>query len=442
MALTTTVNYIQATPISVGYSSAEISNPVLTGSIDATASTAVVGVGTLFTTELAVGNSILVSGETRVVTAITDDLNLTVDLAFTDTANDTSPEQVLTDVAVHIAYNKKMGSFNMTQSGASKPIQHGPVPCDGIQGGEWEIVGTLADVNAALEGLKWIPRTYADGQIIQDHSTINRTVGTHEGEAMFDVEDRAGLFNGEIAEGDDFTIYTGTKFITYICTRISSTYGGKRIYGIYKDEYEGNTDYTEVTLYDSTLVSLDPVVQIDNIIDYKIINPHGYTTCDITIYKDNVAFDSGVITMDGSLLTPDVPTWTTPPPTEIISNGEDVWTDPINFGEFTSPSGEWVTAQILFKRNQNDPAFTGDVTKNEPSYITDESYGIVGSARIGNAITTCYPTGFIRWQFYGSPASVKLAMDYLKIKPADKDFYIETRLIVADDRIYNHRGYN
>ena len=66
---------------------------VLTGSIDATASTAVVGVGTLFTTELVVGDRITVTGETRTVILITDDTNLTVDTAFTDTANDTSPDK-------------------------------------------------------------------------------------------------------------------------------------------------------------------------------------------------------------------------------------------------------------------------------------------------------------------------------------------------------------
>ena len=41
-------------------------NKVLTGSIDPAASTAVVGVGTAFTTELIAGQSILVTGETRV----------------------------------------------------------------------------------------------------------------------------------------------------------------------------------------------------------------------------------------------------------------------------------------------------------------------------------------------------------------------------------------
>ncbi|MEO5635059.1 MAG: hypothetical protein ABIS26_02500, partial [Candidatus Paceibacterota bacterium] len=65
---------------------------VLTGTIDPAASTAVVGVGTLFTTELVVGDRITVTGETRTVTAITDNTNLTVDVAFSNNANDTTPD--------------------------------------------------------------------------------------------------------------------------------------------------------------------------------------------------------------------------------------------------------------------------------------------------------------------------------------------------------------
>ncbi|MCR4288715.1 MAG: flagellar hook-basal body complex protein [Candidatus Scalindua sp.] len=67
---------------------------VLTGSIDPAASTTVTGVGTLFTKELAVGDQITVSGETRTISAIASDTSLTVTVATTDTANDTS---VMTD---------------------------------------------------------------------------------------------------------------------------------------------------------------------------------------------------------------------------------------------------------------------------------------------------------------------------------------------------------
>ena len=65
----------------------------LTGSIDPTASVDVVGVNTLFTTELAVGDTILVSSLIRIVDTITDDTHLAVTVAFTDVANDAAPEK-------------------------------------------------------------------------------------------------------------------------------------------------------------------------------------------------------------------------------------------------------------------------------------------------------------------------------------------------------------
>jgi len=68
----------------------------LTGSIDPAASTSVVGVGTKFLTELRVGNSIIVSGETRTVATITDDTHLTVTAAFSNNANDTTPDKSFT----------------------------------------------------------------------------------------------------------------------------------------------------------------------------------------------------------------------------------------------------------------------------------------------------------------------------------------------------------
>jgi len=64
----------------------------LTGSIDPAASVTVVGVGTAFLSEVSVGDEIVVSGETRVVTAIASDTSLTVNIAFSNNSNDTSPD--------------------------------------------------------------------------------------------------------------------------------------------------------------------------------------------------------------------------------------------------------------------------------------------------------------------------------------------------------------
>ena len=65
----------------------------LTGSIDPTASTTVVGVGTKFLTELSIGDEIVVSSETRIVTAIASDTSLTINTTFSDDiSTDASPD--------------------------------------------------------------------------------------------------------------------------------------------------------------------------------------------------------------------------------------------------------------------------------------------------------------------------------------------------------------
>jgi hypothetical protein len=77
----------------------------LTGSIDPAASTTVTGVGTLFLTELAAGNRIKVSGETRIVATIVSNTELTVTDAFTDGANDTAPVR-LDGYSMLVRYSK------------------------------------------------------------------------------------------------------------------------------------------------------------------------------------------------------------------------------------------------------------------------------------------------------------------------------------------------
>ncbi len=67
---------------------------VITGTIDPIASTTVTGVGTLFSTELAVNDWIRVSSESRQVKTITSNTVLVVYNATTDTANDTTPDKI------------------------------------------------------------------------------------------------------------------------------------------------------------------------------------------------------------------------------------------------------------------------------------------------------------------------------------------------------------
>ena len=64
----------------------------LTGSIDPAASVIVPGSGTAFLTEISIGDEIVVSGETRIVTAIASDTSLTVSVAFSNNSNDATPD--------------------------------------------------------------------------------------------------------------------------------------------------------------------------------------------------------------------------------------------------------------------------------------------------------------------------------------------------------------
>ena len=70
----------------------------ITGSIEPVASTTVTGIGTLFLTELAVGDRIKVGNEVRTVASIASDTSLAVTAALTAATNDTSPERMAAPV--------------------------------------------------------------------------------------------------------------------------------------------------------------------------------------------------------------------------------------------------------------------------------------------------------------------------------------------------------
>ena len=70
----------------------------ITGSIEPAASTTVTGIGTLFLTELAVGDRIKVGNEVRTVASIASDTSLAVTAALTAATNDTSPERMAAPV--------------------------------------------------------------------------------------------------------------------------------------------------------------------------------------------------------------------------------------------------------------------------------------------------------------------------------------------------------
>lgn len=108
---------------------------VITGSIDATASTTLTGVGTKFLTELTIGDRLTVSGETRTVTEISTDTSLTVDVATTDAEDDSAVDRlpaalidtssafdVTVGVADHLAFTTAPGGGTGGTDFAVQPV--------------------------------------------------------------------------------------------------------------------------------------------------------------------------------------------------------------------------------------------------------------------------------------------------------------------------------
>ena len=141
-ALSTTIPYLTKDNGSWSGTPIVATTETLTGSINPTASINLVGVGTLFTTELVVGDYITVSGETRMVATITNNLELIVTLAFTDTANDTSPVKIL-------SHNGRTVGLSGFTSNASDVILDG----DFIQfGNNTKVYQAVGDYNADSTG--------------------------------------------------------------------------------------------------------------------------------------------------------------------------------------------------------------------------------------------------------------------------------------------------
>lgn len=75
-----------------GSQTCEGGDTTLTGSIDADGDRTVTGVGTLFTSEVVVGERLTLQTETKTVLSIESNTELTVTAAFSDLANDTTPQ--------------------------------------------------------------------------------------------------------------------------------------------------------------------------------------------------------------------------------------------------------------------------------------------------------------------------------------------------------------
>ena len=129
-------------------------NTDITGTIDPAASTSVTGGGTVFTTEAKIGDKLVVSGETRTITAIASDTACTVDTAFSNNANDTTPE---IHPAAFVVIDDSGGIDFVIDTNGNISTSDGAVDVDivshdgsnGLKLGGTLVTATAANLNAA-----------------------------------------------------------------------------------------------------------------------------------------------------------------------------------------------------------------------------------------------------------------------------------------------------
>ena len=327
-------------------------------------------------------------------------------------------------VRVTIDFDAKAGRLNTGVYGASESYLGGTGYGAG-NSSKWEIEGTQTDVNAALDSLVWTPRAFEAGNTAQDITTIDRTLGNFQGERIWLLADSELPHSYTV--GDSIGDFRVTKVFA----------DGERISVIFKDEYY---------FVDNNFVNKDyQAVPTINVIDDAVVHPFGDYTLEITVLEDGQLVGSVEnLTLVGQPFVAE-PEFSVAPVATFTGDGLNEWSDLINLGTTTQANNELIYAQLLVKRHQNDTSFDGNVALDQPSYVTDESYAVFSQVKVDRRTSESFPTGPVRWQFYGTPEQVSRALAQVRLyEIIGNDFFIETRLITNSGRtrIYNSRGYD
>ncbi|MBI4457838.1 hypothetical protein HY633_02645, partial [Candidatus Uhrbacteria bacterium] len=226
---------------------------VLTGSIDPAASTAVTGVGTLFLTQLVVGDRIVVTGETRTVVAIATNTSLTVDAAFSDNANDTAPDVlyalstsldsssalklVINDIGnVGIGTSSPGAKLEIQGTGKQLLLTGGTLLGDGTE--QWlQVTGTLPAVTTAgVNGIHFNVTGAGTSSNDQNGLAVTLNAG-YTGSSRT----RAARFDNSSAGTGTDPFTTGNANLGFLATALGTTTGTN--VGTYGQAGNGNVNY-------------------------------------------------------------------------------------------------------------------------------------------------------------------------------------------------------
>lgn len=321
------------------------------------------------------------------------------------------------EVRAVITFNPRAGRLNTGTYGAAQSVLSGRSP-EANYADTWEIVGSQADVNAALNALQWFPRAYDAPNAPQDVKSADRDVGDSRGERVWQ------LHPDELPHS-----YLPGDTIADNWTVTRDFNDGERIGVIY------NKDYALADRGYVTGVGYETVPSEIKIVDDYIIQPSGNYFLDIIVYEDETIVETGQVTLSGTLFVQE-PVFDVEPPGELFGSGLYEWTNGLNLAEISQPNNELVYVQLLQKRHFNDLDFEGNLDQGVADYIEDESYGLFNEVLVDNRVSETYPDGAVRWQFYGTPEQCIAALKQVRYFDASqKDFFLETRIVTDSGRI-------
>jgi hypothetical protein len=344
-------------------------------------------------------------------------------------------------VRAEINYNKFAGRLN-TPSGSGGVS--GLIGCGALSITDmsmWFCEGTEAQVNDMLNQLKWIPATYADGNIQQDFMSADIQVSEEKGE-LYVLCNMNGT-DPVVSVGDYLWVDTGgANDYKCLVVDIISYVGGHKAYYLMPDAslYDSPT-VPNLSSYGSVLRDADGGTKVGDIIERGYTHPHGQYEISITITDDGSLHANGIVTLDGEWFVRAPIVGGTPVP--VISGlAANTCSDLLSFGGTGHPDDELIAVQLLIKKHWNDPTFAGNVDEDRPDYVTDDSYGTFSKTTIGSNISTS--SGIVRWHFFGRGVECNAALSNIIFKaPNDpKSCFIELRIMNGRHRIFRDRGYD
>lgn len=374
-----------------------------------------------------------------------------------------------------------MGTVNVP-SVAGVAVENGRYGINGVFSGSVKLTGEVSAVNTALNSAEWVSHAYPVEDIDQDYLAADRDIDNSHGELQIQIP--AGSDITGLAVGTQVRFSTAASIDANVerwtITKIDSTNSPIRLWLVYNRDYTLSDEYHS-SCYDLVYITSSvtnpcwlqtaafPGVNIAPVIDVSYGNAAGNLS--IIMQVIDGATENNTFNLVGSPAIAE-PSFTTLPSASASTGVSPSWYTFPNMGAIQQADNNYQAAQLLIKCLENDPMylgvaaytslpgyptsgteaqklqFVGDAIHAKaslsiPKYITDKSYGTFGDTQVDVRASISYQDGVVRWSYYDIPANINKALGriyYWRPLNMNKDFTTEVRIVNNKARIYATKG--